>query len=566
MQTRWLKDFEFHINPSTWNSAQDILLAGRVKNLREVEKHFWVAQVDDEEGSYETEIMITPNKIKAFTCECFTEGRRLMCAHVAASLIKIRQFLEQRAEERRLKAETQVEPEMNRLTVQHALENASLSELNEFVREYARRDRNFALALKTWFAGSVTEAENPYLLVLESVIPKSAKAKVLREPDFRRLRTTLDDLSNQYTTAITTKNFRTAYQIGSAVLQKAMPMLSQTSDNRQDLLLQYCTTTLNQMIRLHDEALVPELQEGIWRLVFEEGAKGYFPPQMLREVVRFLSETAGEEAHFESIRALFDHTPHPAPPFVLFLFLAALARRNMPQAVVRVLDDYTEQAATLKDGLIQLYYLNFWESVTLAAEHFLLQKIFNNSQRRELEDVLLFIAEKSGDRPRQIRLLRERFIQNGQFDFFERLKIVASDEWPAELEVLLNELRAVNDVKKIAAILAAEGERAALAVLLEASDDLLALQRYEDLFLPEDKNFVRTRYSILLSDYLREHFGRPASAQVRMHLAGLLNKGETALVAGIILDLSARFEERQTLHEELAELFPKSSRKTVFGL
>ncbi|MCB0577433.1 MAG: hypothetical protein KDC61_22930, partial [Saprospiraceae bacterium] len=100
MQKLWLKNFEHHISGTTWSTADDLVQAGSVKALREVEKHFWVALVEDEEGGpYEVEVMITPHKIKAFTCECWSAGRRLMCAHIAAALLKLRQFLEQKTEE-----------------------------------------------------------------------------------------------------------------------------------------------------------------------------------------------------------------------------------------------------------------------------------------------------------------------------------------------------------------------------------------------------------------------------------------------------------------------------------
>lgn len=80
-QKLWLKDFEHHISAQTWNAADILLQSGAVKNLREVEKHLWVALVATEEGQYETEMIISPHKIKAFTCECFGEGRLLiLCA------------------------------------------------------------------------------------------------------------------------------------------------------------------------------------------------------------------------------------------------------------------------------------------------------------------------------------------------------------------------------------------------------------------------------------------------------------------------------------------------------
>ena len=140
MQKLWLKDFEYNINPAVAQSAQQLVQAGAVRALREVEKHFWVALVEDpEEAPREVEVMITPHKIKAFTCECWPAGRRLMCMHIAATLLKLRQFLEQKAEERRARAEKLAAAEPGRLTVQQVLDEVSPEALMDFVRDYARQ-------------------------------------------------------------------------------------------------------------------------------------------------------------------------------------------------------------------------------------------------------------------------------------------------------------------------------------------------------------------------------------------------------------------------------------------
>jgi hypothetical protein len=562
MQKRWLKDFEFNINPATWNTAQDLLQAGGVRNLREVERHFWVALVEDGDGTFETEMMITPHKIKAFTCECFTEGRRLMCPHVAASLFKVRQFLEHRAKEKNSRAEARQSTEISRLTVQNALENTTYETLLEFVKEYARRDRDFSLALKTWFAGSVTDTENPYALVLDSLIPKSLQNKQFREPDFRRMRHMLDDLETQYQQAVALHNFRTAYLISSSILQKLLPLFQKTDENRREILVFYSRQALDHLAALQTAPLSPELRESIWELLFDLGIKGRYPKELIREAIRALSDTLSDKARYEKISAQFDQSPFPTPDFTLHLFLATLSRRRLPKAVVKVLDDYIEHPGLIREAILQLYYLQEWGAVTELIEHFMGLKIYSGAQRRELEDILFHIAEKTNDGKRQARILKDRFIQTGHFDFFARFKTVASGNWPAALGELLTELREKNDLKNIAAVLATEGEKLVLANLLETSGDMALLQRYEDLFLPEDKAFVRQRYIELLTEYLREHFGRQASSQVRLQLSGLLNKGQTALVAEIIRELNSRFEDRQSLPEELAELFPKSKRKS----
>ncbi|MBK7936994.1 MAG: hypothetical protein IPJ82_07795 [Lewinellaceae bacterium] len=224
MQKLWLKDFEHHISAATANTADDLLQAGSVKALREVEKHFWVATVEAPDGTFEIEAMITPHKIKAFTCECWTEGRRLMCPHIAAALLKLRQFLEQKTEENKVKAEKRAKTELNRITISNVLDSATPEALAEFVQEYSRRDRDFALALKTWFAATVSGTENPFALILDSVIPKTVSDKKAKEPDLRRVRQTLDDLIRQLDGAAEEHNFSTAFQIALTIVQKIAPL------------------------------------------------------------------------------------------------------------------------------------------------------------------------------------------------------------------------------------------------------------------------------------------------------------------------------------------------------
>ncbi|MFN0034234.1 MAG: SWIM zinc finger domain-containing protein [Saprospiraceae bacterium] len=558
-----LKDFEHNISPSTWDAADDLVQAGRVKNLREVERHFWVASVETDEGNYEAEVMITPHKIKAYACECFTEGRRLMCPHIAATLLKIRQFYEQREEARRAKAEQKPPSELTRFTVQTALENASPENLNDFVRDYARRDRDFSLALKTRFAANMTEAENPYALVLDSVLPKPAAKTKISEPDFRRLRKVLDGLEEQLALAQTLGDFRGTFQISSAIFLRINPLLAKAEGNRRSVLLHFCQKSFDSFGSISTSAPSPELRETVWEMLFNLGTTSLFPPEMEREAMRFLSESATDEAKFGRLREMFDHTPHPAPAFVLQLFLAAQAARKMPEAAVRVLADYADKPDMVKAAFLQLYYLHHWEAATLVGEHFLGKNIFPPVHSRELENVLLYIAEQTGDRPRQAALLRQRFLLTGSSDVFEKLKTAASKRWLTERKTLLAELRTKSDWPKTAAILSSEGDLENLADLIENHGDLTMLQRYEAAFLLEKKEFVQARYSAFLSQYLEEHFGTPAAQHVRLRLSDLLHKGETDMVIQIIRELTARFPERLSLPAELAELFPRSKRKMI---
>lgn len=245
-----------------------------------------------------------------------------MCPHIAATLIKIRQFYEQREETRRVKAEQKPSTELTRFTVRApALDNATPEALADFVRDFARRDRDFALALKTRFAAHVTESENPYALVLDSVLPKpSAKTKI-SEPDFRRLRKALDGLEEQLGLAQAAMDFRSMFQIASAIFLKINPLHAKAEGNRRAALLHFCQKSFEALILIHHSAPSPEISQSVWETLFTFGNKNVFPPELERDALRFLGESAKDETKFGKLREMFDHTPHPAPPFMLQLFL-----------------------------------------------------------------------------------------------------------------------------------------------------------------------------------------------------------------------------------------------------
>lgn len=561
-QKLWLKDFEHHISAQTWHTADLLLQAGAVKNLREVEKHFWVALVATDEGHYETEIIISPHKIKAFTCECFGEGRQLICAHIAASLLKLRQFMDQRAEERRVKAEQQIHHEKSRLTVQDALANATPEAITEFVLEYARRDRDFSLALKTWFAGLVTAAENPYLLVLDSVIPKS---KTIREPDFRRLRKTLDELGMQVENALKQHNYYAVFQVNAAVIQKISVFLPKMDGARYPVCLAYYQTALAQLLALQQENIAQEMRDAIWDLLYEQGCNGQAPQETERDLIRFLSSSAKDPKRFDLYNRLFDETPAPASPFILHLFVAALAERGAATAVVRVLDDYLEHPDLAKNAILTLYYLRYWEAATLASEAFLKKEILTPAGQRELEDIILYISEQTNDTVRQLRLLRQRFLLTGSFDVYEKLKKQAGAKWESIRQELATTLQKKGERHKLAAMYALEEDRESLAILLENEGDIRQFQRFESIFLTEGRAFIRDRYVALLVAYLADHFGQPAAAHVRLQLASLLQKGEPELVREIIQVITTHYPDRPSLPEELAELFPKTRKRALFS-
>ncbi|MFN5365449.1 MAG: hypothetical protein ACK5CH_08550 [Bacteroidota bacterium] len=559
----WLKDFEHNISPATWEAADLLCQSGSVRNLREIESHFWVATVSTAEGDFETEVIITTQRIKAYACECFTPGRRLMCAHIAATLLKLRQFLEQRAEEKRAKAEAARSNEISRLTVQSVLEHATHEALEAFVRDYARRDRDFGLALKTWFAGSVTESENPFLLILDSVIPKSMPAKGYRDPDFRRIRKALDGLETQLDKYENERDFRSVFLITIAILKRILPLQGKTEGNRQEALAYFTRLALDKLTRASVSELSPELREIIWEFVFELGEGGLLAAELTRPALRFLSNTETYKTKQAEIRDHFDLAPYPAQPFLLHLFIASLSRQQLPAYVIRVLEDYKGMPERIRLAILELYYLDQWETTIETGRHFLGAGVFEGRYRQEIEDILLIIAEKSGKSDLRIQLLKDRFLETGRTDVFYKLREAAGDSWDTIRQELIKILADKAAGQQLAFLHAAEGQLDELALLVEKEHSVQFLQRYEQYFFDTNPGFVVQQYIRLLSGYLDDHFGTPAAIYVRQQLNELWQKGKPELAVNISGQLVAAFKDRLYLAEELKELQPGRKRKTV---
>lgn len=559
----WLKDFEHNISPATWEAADLLCQSGSVRNLREIESHFWVASVSTADGDFETEVIITTQRIKAYACECFTPGRRLMCAHVAATLLKLRQFLEQRAEEKRAKAEAARSNEISRLTVQSVLEHASHEALEEFVRDYARRDRDFGLALKTWFAGFVTETENPFLLVLDSVIPKSMPAKGYRDPDFRRIRKALDGLEAQLEKYDSERDYRSVFLVSTAILKRILPLQARSEGNRQEALAYFTRLALDKLTRNGTTELSPELRDNTWEFVFGLGLDGLFTVELVRPALRFLSDTTTYLTKQETVREQFDRMPYPAQPFLLHLFLVSLSRQQLPGSVIRVLEDYREEPGRIRLAILELYYLEQWDTTIEAGQYFLKSGIFEGRFRQEMEDILLIIAEKSGRNDLRIQLLKERFLQSGRTDVYYKLKEAAGAGWDTIRDELTRALPERAAVQQLAFLHAAEGQLDELAILIENEHSIPFLQRFEQYFFEQNPDFVVKLYLRLLSDYLENHFGTPAAIYARQQLTELWQKGRSELAIRVAAQLVATFPDRLYLAEELKELQPGRKRKFI---
>lgn len=565
-----LHDFEFHISQTTWSTAQDLVSAGRVHDLREVERHFWVARVTDDEGTYESEVIITPSKIKAFACECWSEPRKFMCAHIAANLLQVRRFLDQRTAEKARKAaeKAAAQSEITRLSVRHVLPAVSLEDLQEFVKDYARRDADFALALKTRFAEMVDGSKKAYHLVLQSVLPKSGKN--MREQDFRRLQQTIHDLEARSQKAAQTGDQAIVVKIAMALTEVVGPLVAAAPASRKETLTLVCTRAFEQQAERYTPTAPPEFRDEIWYNWMNGVTNGFFPVDLRRDVIRKMSEIAALDGdRFKSVSEGYFQGDNAVPDMFIHLYLVCLAKKGVDAGPVKILKDViaarpaateNDHIAFIRNALLELYYTGCYKAALLTIDYLIHGFALSASRRTELERMRFNIAEATNDIPAQLGYLKQTFMQYGHQDTLDRIKQLAGKKWPALLQELIRTMSAAEHRDKIALLLAGEPDTAVFEAWLDQQADVELTLRYHAA-LPDA--FLLEHLPRLFAAHLNDHFGRPAAAFVRDHLMVLYREKRIDLTKKIIKSVVHQQNGRSGLAETLDEIITGNKVKDV---
>ncbi len=558
-----LLDFEYHISQTTWSLAQDMVAAGRVRNIREVERHFWVANVEDEEHFYESEVIISPTKIKAFACECWSEPRKYMCVHIAATLLQVRKFLDQRAADKAqvAQAKAAAQSEITRLSIRHVLPAVTFEDLQEFVRDYARRDPDFAQAFKTRFAEVVDGSKKAYHLLLQSVLPKSGKT--MRDQDFKRLQRTLQDLGARSQKAEQDGNQGVVVRIAIAMLEVICPLLPQAVPSRKDALLDICQQSMQQLSGFYGTPQTPpELKDLIWNCWFSGAVSGLFPVELQRDIIRKMSEIAvAEPGRFKVISSQYFDGPRPLSTMFIHLYLISLAQKGVDTGPVKILQDLlasrqqtddTENQAMVRTALLELYYTGCYDAAIQVIDFIKTTFTLSASRRTELDRIRFNIAEVTHDIPAQLGYLKQTYLHYGQQETIERMKALAGKKWPDILQELIKGISGDQSRDKVALLLANEPDNIVFTSWLDQQNDPDLTLRYQQ-YLPDE--FLLPHLVQLMSTHLDNHFGLPAAAYVRDRLMVLAQHTRVELVRQMIKEITRLHATRSGLKDTLEEVW-----------
>lgn len=516
-----------------------------MRRLNEVERNFWVAIVSDQGQDFETEIILSPNKIKSYTCECWTDKRRrMMCPHVVASLLTIRRYLDQQRQ-----AEPEPSPDVapgrQRIKLQDAVQSAPESVLRAFLLTYAKSDRRMAYQLRVEFAEYIAGLESPLEAVVDLAFPAQADRPYNRS-HLESLRQSLGWLSKKMQAAIDEQHFAEAWRILNASAY-ALRKANAAGAEFRDLALTCHEEILALWLSLSPALLSPELLDEVEQALTTMGLEGQIPPALEIPVLKWLLGLPARP--YQRYAEWFSEGAHPSPFFLTGLLAGDLALRGRDEAALKVLRANDPSAAEAMRCVALFIALQTPNAALRTAVAYADALLDAEALRADLLRVVEAHAQHAdGD------LLSEWLALSGDAAYLPALRrAYGPTTWAARVDALIETLRQSGHEEALAMALIAENRLEELVEILASRRHIAPLLELLSAAHPDYETVLADAAIRRLSAYLETHFGDPASMYVvqlvqKLHASGL--RDGAARIAGAILQ---RFPDRAVIASELRE-------------
>lgn len=559
-----LKNIEAHVEDRFLIIGETLYEQGKVVELTEVERHLWIATV----VGNEVEVQITPSKVRACTCECDRYRAEDMCEHITAVLLKLRRETDRaKTKKAREKAKKSAPRVAKKLTTGVILQNISDAELKNYVRDYAKTNRAFALALKARFAASVPMADDRekfYQLLDTTIKDVRTKQDRVRYKGKLKLIKILRELLAQADDYIASEKFTDALYILQAVIEKGAPLFWKIEGDASKYYAEI-KRAFNLLHNLLQATAAPTMKEEIWEFCLEQCSKStYRLSGFSRSFFELLSEMANDKEKEDKILQVIDNQleklryKERAKADLLIFKIQILEKQDRHEEAEKlVFENLNEPDLLLFVTQKALEKENYTRARFLAEQSF--KYGFPRPVIAKAEEVLLKIAQAENN-PEEIRkYARKRLSAQKKIGDFELLQeVVPAGEWDEFVDDFLFDLESQKySMEKrdlTAEIHARCGNHGKLLDYIESIRSLDLLQRYDTMLFESHKNRVEEIYEDILSGFIRHHLGRNSSEKIRLALQHLHKVNAKKLARRLTEKFRTHYPERFTLIEELARL------------
>ncbi|MEO0776975.1 MAG: hypothetical protein AAF146_10445 [Bacteroidota bacterium] len=562
-----LQKLEQYLPDELLEKAEALLSNSPPPTLREIEKNLWTTTIMEASEPYEVEIQLRGNRLAAYSCDCKNYGPKSLCVHLTASLLQLRRQKQAAVEAKQQKREL-APPPPRRLTTNIILQSISNQELSDFVRNYAKSNRQFALALKARFASAIPgmDREEKYQQILLTAIKSVRRPGGHRIPQsgLRTLIKVLEELQEQCLDTITRRDFEEGFAILTAIFE-ATPAIFRHLDGDKKLLLDCLEGNIHLLDQLLRAEPAPELAERVWEFLRQAFGERFlalyrFDRQLLQLALEHSTDPARAQRLLdtvEAVRRLSEEQELLAVDLIVTQ-LDLLETLVDPAASEALLREHLRNVPVLEKAIELAEGQEDMDKVRQLIEVGLELEGLETEVRTQWEDRLLQLARERADWEAVRGLARQLFLRTYQSPYWEQLRTVGDANWPQQKEEVLAALAAqpfsVGQRDAQAHIYASEEDWTGLLRFLQQIRSIDLLLHTDRYLLPDHRSAIYDLYRDLLTEYLDQHLGRQPSQKVKKVLLHLRERGETDFVAQLLQSLRREYRLRHSLIEELAEL------------
>lgn len=550
------QNIENETSESLMLQAEALLDLSAVRELKQLERHFWLAHVAEGDHSHEVELKTAPGRLKDATCECEEYRKKGICPHILAAVMLIRKRTATTPKPERKARKTPV----GKLTTSVILDEVPTGELLDFIKSYAQKNRNFELALKAHFASAVSRLDSAekYMDLLEANMAMGRKSDRNFTPrGAQNLLKLVKELLQQAKDTLLQRDYNETWLILQSILLKLPPVLNKSGDGKEDL-FEELLETLKLIHKLAEQPTAPELKNALWNFFLEESSRLVYRNHGLDiaffQILGLLNDE--EEKTLQVCRRILDQLQsyeeenreiHP----LIFQYLS-LTSSGLHHTLLRHSYGRVEEIIPA----IELALLSRMPETAKILLEFSLTLSISPLIKQSLQDLHLEIARQIKDKNLEVRLLIQKISDTYDIQDYHHIKSLEKEGvvWdPAALiQTLKKDASTEEQYDCVATILAEEGRLDALLDWVTESKSVEVLLNHDHHLLPKYQEQLVNLYKNWLSDFLDAHIGPVPARKIGRIINHFKSIQADELVHQLINYLKTHYPKRHTLMEELA--------------
>lgn len=556
-----LSDLEKYVGENALLQGEQLLERGEVRNLQEIERHLWLAEVRDE-AIMEVELRITPAKISQGSCDCgfFRPGDP--CGHFVAAALALRRHLQEKKEAAK-KGNSKGPKSAKSLGTHQILEHISHAELSEFVRDYAKANRGFAIALKSRFATAIP-VEDPrakFNELLESAINAARKAdRSFSARGLRKILDVVDEMRIQMRQSAAIQHISDTTGIAQSLIEKLTPLLRKSGE-LEPALREAIIFAFQALRELVAPEAPPILADSLRAYAIEESRKLLYRNNAVdKYFFRLLDALSRTPEDASQLKALtLEHIERYLsegrdPAALVLQLIQLLEKEGQRLEASALIERYLSSPEVLLFAAKNAAAKSDWKRMALLCESGMKLQM-PPAVFAELEILLLQHAIRENNREKICQFAKSRFLKTLDISYFQTFKTHWNgDEASLEAEIL-SPLRRLpfSPAKRqaIAGVLAETGQLDQLMAYLGDCRSLDLLANFGHYLLPVREDEIADLYRELLAQYLRGHVGPKPSRRIREIIDDLRRRGAGRLADRLTSMIKEEYPERQSLQEAL---------------